>query len=73
MKDPDCTEKINIAHAIRQHFRYQYKEQWVSEQYLKGRSRLWTQVFNDFLKQGLIEKKKSKDGNKYRWVAHHPF
>lgn len=70
--DEDCTEEINIAHAILHSFQYQYRDRWVSQKELLGRSRIWNKVFNNLIKEGLIEKKKSVSGMKYRWKAQFP-
>jgi hypothetical protein len=64
--------KLNLAHEIQQTFRYQYRDQWCSQAFINSHSRLWIQVFNLLVKEGFIEKKKSQDGNKYRWIAMHP-
>jgi methionyl-tRNA synthetase len=68
-KDPDCTKKIDYAHAIMQDFRYRYKDRWVSTKELMQKDRLWQKTFNDLIKQGFIERKKTHQGYSYRWRA----
>jgi len=73
MNDPDVTQKIDYAHAIMQFFRYNYKNQWVSQKILQGRNRLWQQAFNDLVAKGFIEKKKTFYGYKFKWIAPFPY
>ena len=70
--DEDTTEKIEIAHTIQNMFRYNYKNQWVTQKILHGRSRLWQKTFNELVEMGLIEKKKDFLGYQYRWKAAYP-
>ena len=71
-KDPDCTEQINCAHGIQQMFMYEYKDKWMPEKVTLGRSRIWTQAFNNLRKSGFIERKKTKDGYQYKWKSKMP-
>jgi len=66
-KDPQVNERIDIAWGIKHMLTTHYKDRWVSDKELLGRNRLWNQVFNDMVKQGLIEKKKGFPGYKYKW------
>ncbi|MEM4267512.1 MAG: hypothetical protein QXK37_01640 [Candidatus Woesearchaeota archaeon] len=72
MKDPDVGKKIDYAHAIMHMFQYNYKDQWVPQAALIGRDRLWTQTFNELVKKGIIERKKTFFGYQYRWKAKFP-
>lgn len=72
MKDDQVTEKLDYAHAIMQMFRYNYGNTWAPEAFILGRGRLWTQVFNDLVKQGIIERRKTFHGYQYRWKAAFP-
>ena len=65
-------QKLDLAHEIQQLFRYQYKDQWCSQAFINTHSRIWIQVFNLLLKEGFIEKKKTLQGNNYRWITVHP-
>ncbi len=66
-EDPDTTERIKLAHEIQQFFLYNYQQKWVKEQALKNHSRIHNQVFNELVKRGFIEKKKTVSGYSYRW------
>ncbi len=68
-KDPDCNRKIDYAHAIMHDFKYHYKDRWVSTKELMQKDRLWQKTFNDLIKQGFIERKKTAQGYSYRWKA----
>ena len=71
-KDPDCTKKIDYSHAIMLEFRYNYRNRWVSTKELMQKDRLWQQAFNDLVKKGFIERKKTYQGYSYRWKARFP-
>jgi hypothetical protein len=71
-KDEEVTEKLDYAHAIMQMFRYNYENDWVPEAAISQRSRLWNQAFNELVKQGMIERKKTFFGYQYRWKAAFP-
>ena len=73
-KEDDTREqkKLNYAHEIQQIFRYHYKDDWVDQSFINQHDRLWIQTFNDLVKQGMIQKKKTPRGNKYRWNAAFP-
>lgn len=71
-EDPDTSERVKLAHEIQHFFRYQYKDQWVSEKHLKNHSRMHNQVFNELVRRGFIERKKTPLGYNYRWKARHP-
>jgi hypothetical protein len=67
-EDPDTSERVKLAHEIQQFFMYKMKKNnWVSEKELKYHSRMHNQVFNELVKRGLIERKKTHFGYKYRW------
>jgi hypothetical protein len=68
-EDPDCTEEIEIAHHIQQLFQCTYKDDWVAEQFLIQRNRLWTKVFNRLVKEGFIARKRTYRGYQYKWSA----
>ncbi|MFH1064492.1 MAG: hypothetical protein V1729_05405 [Candidatus Woesearchaeota archaeon] len=68
-EDPDTTDRVKLAHEIQQFFMYKYQNNWVSEQELKNHSRAHNQIFNDLVKRGLIERKKTHFGYKYKWKA----
>jgi hypothetical protein len=71
-QDPDCTDEIEIAHHIQHLFQYTYKAQWVDNKFLVQRNRVWTKVFNQLVKQGLIKRKRTFQGYQYKWVANLP-
>jgi len=72
-EDPDISEKVQLAHEIQNFFKYNYKKEgWVSEQELKNHSRAHNQVFNELVKRGFIERKKTACGYSYRWNAMMP-
>ena len=71
-EDPDISERVKLAHEIQQFFKYQHKDQWVSEKHLKYHSRMHNQVFNELVKRGFIERKKMPFGYNYRWKAQMP-
>lgn len=70
MKKED--KKLNYAHEIQHLFRYHYKNDWVDQSFINQHDRLWIQTFNDLVKQGFIERKKTVDGYNYRWAAKFP-
>jgi hypothetical protein len=72
MSDPDTAEEVDIAHGIMHMFQYQYRERWVEEQALFGNSRLWTKVFNDLVRKGFIERKRTFSGYRYKWKGRFP-
>ncbi len=72
MKDPDTAEDVQTAHAIMHMFQYNFKDQWVPQKAIHQKSRLWTRVFNDLVKNGLIERKKTFRGYRYRWAGRFP-
>ncbi|MBR9700110.1 hypothetical protein GOV09_06645, partial [Candidatus Woesearchaeota archaeon] len=59
-------------HEIQQIFRYHYKDEWVNQAFINSHSRLWIQAFNDLVKQGFIQRKKTGEGYKYKWIAAFP-
>ncbi|MBW2972381.1 hypothetical protein KY359_05070 [Candidatus Woesearchaeota archaeon] len=72
-EDPDTAERVRLAHEIQQFFMYKVKkDNWVSEQELKNHSRMHNQVFNELVKRGFIERKKTPFGYNYRWKAEMP-
>lgn len=72
MKDPDTSEKVIIAHEIQNRFRYKSGGEWVNDKEFRNKNRTYTQVFNELISRGFIERKKTHFGYKYRWKAHHP-
>lgn len=71
-RDEDTSEEVRIAHAIMGMFRYTYKDRWVPQRCFYQRSRLWTKVFNDLVKKGFIQRKKTVSGYQYRWAGQFP-
>jgi hypothetical protein len=65
--DTDTGEKIELAHEIKNFFTHNYKNEWVSEKQLKYHSRTHNQVFNDLVRRGFIERKKTFFGYSYKW------
>ncbi|MFC1753908.1 hypothetical protein ACFL96_11055 [Thermoproteota archaeon] len=65
-------EKARKAHEILHEFRYNFREQWVDQAWINKHDRLWILAFNQLVKQGLIEKKRTRGEYKYRWVAEMP-
>ena len=65
-------KKLECAHEIQHLFRYHYKSEWVSQSFINQHDRLWIQAFNDLVKQGFIERKKTVNGYVYRWAAAYP-
>ncbi|NQU78518.1 hypothetical protein HQ545_01990 [Candidatus Woesearchaeota archaeon] len=72
MKDPDTSEKVKLAHQILNTFKYNYNRRWVGEKELKYQSRMHNQVFNELVRRGFIEKRKTFYGYQYRWNAAMP-
>ena len=68
-EDPDTSEKVRLAHEIQHFFMYNYKDGWVSEKQLKYHNRKHNAVFNELVKRGFIERKKTEQGYRYRWNA----
>ena len=68
-EDPDTAERVKLAHEIQHSFIHNYKNNWVSEKELKYHDRLHNQVFNELVKRGFIERKKTYYGYTYRWNA----
>jgi len=71
-EDPDTAERVKLAHEIQQFFMTNYKNNWVPEKELKYHSRMHNQVFNDLVKRGFIERKKTYLGYNYKWKAAMP-
>ena len=71
-EDSDVSEKAKLAHEIQQFFMYNYKNRWVGEKELKYHSRMHNQVFNELVRRGFIERKKTHFGYRYRWKAAKP-
>jgi hypothetical protein len=65
-------QQIERAHEIQQLFRYHYKNDWVSQAFINQHDRLWIQTFNNLVKSGFVERKKSAEGYVYRWAAAFP-
>ncbi len=72
MKDEDTTEEINTAHGIMQMFKYSYRNRWVPQKTIFRQDRTWIKVFNDLVKKGFIERKKTFSGYQYRWAGRFP-
>lgn len=53
-------------------FRYFYKNEWMPGNIFNGKSRIWVKVFNDLVKKGFIERKKTEFGYQYKWAAAFP-
>lgn len=71
--DPDVSENVKLAHEIQHFFRYKVKkDNWVSEKELKYHSRKHNQVFNELVRRGFIERKKTPYGHSYRWKSMMP-
>ncbi|MBW2964615.1 hypothetical protein KY363_04090 [Candidatus Woesearchaeota archaeon] len=71
-EDPDTADRVKLAHEIQQFFQYRMGGRWVSEKELKNHSRLHNQIFNELVKRGFIERKKTYFGYSYRWNARYP-
>jgi len=69
MPDPDVTEEIEIAHAIKHKFQFSYRDQWVPQKTLFQKDRKWVKVFNKMVDEGLIMKKKTFQGYQFRWAG----
>ncbi len=65
-------KKTDHYHEIQQLFRYHYKDDWVSQAFINQHDRLWIQAFNDLVKEGFIQRKKTANGFIYRWQARYP-
>jgi len=68
--DPDTGEKIELAHEIKHFFMHNYKNEWVSEKMLKYHNRAHNQAFNDLVRRGFIQRKKTFCGYQYKWKGH---
>lgn len=64
--------RTDIAHEIQQIFMYQYKDREVDQSFINSHSRIWISVFNELVKMGLIYKRRTRTGYKYRWVGKLP-
>ena len=64
--------KLDKAHEIQQIFLYHFHDDWADQSFINQHDRLWIQTFNELVKQGLIEKKKTTSGYIYRWAARFP-
>jgi hypothetical protein len=71
-EDPDTSERVKLAHEILTFFRTNYKNSWVSEKELKYHTRMHNQVFNELVRRGFIERKKTPYGYSYKWKAMMP-
>lgn len=71
-EDPDVSSKVKLAHEIQQFFMYTYGNNWVSEKELKNHSREHNQVFNELVRRGFIERKKTIQGYSYKWKVPYP-
>jgi hypothetical protein len=65
-------KKIDIAHEIQILFMYQYKDKDVDQKFINSHSRQWIAVFNDLIKKGFIERRKTQTGYRYKWIAKFP-
>lgn len=64
--------KTYCANEIQNMFRFNYKDQWVSQSVINNHDRLWVQAFNELVKAGFIERKNTPRGMQYRWVGPYP-
>jgi len=71
-KDPDTAENVKLAHEIQQFMLSNYKNRWVSEKEMKYHTRQHNKVFNELVRRGFIERKKTFFGYQYRWKAAPP-
>ncbi|HII72426.1 TPA: hypothetical protein HA265_06750 [Candidatus Woesearchaeota archaeon] len=71
-EDPDTSKKMELAHQIQQSFLYNFGNRWVGEKELKYQSREHNQVFNELVRRGFIERKKTWNGYSYKWKAKMP-
>jgi hypothetical protein len=60
-------EKRHIADQIRVLFLTTWAGKWVAENKLRQQNRLWSQVFQELVKQNFIEKKQDGITTKYKW------
>jgi hypothetical protein len=60
-------EKRHIADQIRFLFMTKWANKWVPEAELRQYNRLWSQVFQELVKQDYIEKKKEGLYIRYKW------
>jgi len=61
-------EKIHLANQIRALFLTKWANKWVPESELRQQNRLWSQVFQELVKQNYIEKKRDGTITKYKWI-----
>ena len=66
------SDKERHSAEIMYMFRYYPRHEWVPGHLFDGKPRAWVAVFNDLIKQGFIERKKSESGFVYRWAAAFP-
>jgi len=59
--------KIHIAQEIRTLFLTKWAGKWISEKEMRGKNRLWQQVFSELVQQGFIEKKKGMPFDLFKW------
>ena len=60
-------EKRHIVDQIRILFLTQWANKWIPESELRQQNRLWSQVFQELVKQNYIEKKKDGLVIRYKW------
>ena len=65
-------EQEKAAAEIMRMFRYFYQDEWAPEHLFDGKSRVWIQVFNNLVKEGLIKRRKKQFGFEYKWNAEFP-
>ncbi len=70
--DPDTAEDVILAHEIKNFFKYNYSDRWVSESQMKNHSRQHNKVFNKLVREGFIARKKTWNGYSYKWNAQMP-
>ena len=68
----DRAEKELAIAEIMHMFRFTYRDEWAPGHIFDGKNRTWVAAFNDLVKQGFIERKKSDNGYNYRWVPRFP-
>jgi hypothetical protein len=64
--------KEQAAAEIMHMFRYHYKKEWAPGSIFDGKPRIWVQTFNGLVKQGLVNRKKTYMGYKYKWAGAWP-
>jgi hypothetical protein len=60
-------EKRHIADSIRFLFLTKWRGKWIAESELRQQNRLWSQVFQELVKQDFIDKKQEGITTKYKW------